>query len=176
MTYIALLRGINVGGNNIVPMAKLKLTFERQGFESVKTYINSGNIIFAATKTACLDLCHQIEQAIEAEFGFRVAVLVIDSGSLQQVAAAIPDSWTTDKLMRCDALFLWPEIDDASILDQLPLRAGVDEARYVPGAVIWRFDRSNATRSGLGKLIGTKYYKLITIRNSNTVRKLASMV
>ncbi len=176
MKYLALLRGINVGGNAKVEMAKLKLSCERIGLREVKTYINSGNVIFEAVKTDPAKLCQQIESAIEHDFSLTVPVIVVDADSLQKISAAISDHWTTDKVMRCDVLFLWPEIDQPDVIKQLPARDGVDEVKYVPGAVIWRYDRINANKSGEAKIIGTKYYKLITIRNSNTVRKLAAMI
>src|SRR5690348_10880623 len=76
MVYVALLRGINVGGNNIIPMATLRLVFERLGFDGVRTYINSGNVIFQTSSRSLKMLTADIERAIEGETGLRVATLV----------------------------------------------------------------------------------------------------
>ena len=65
MKYVALLRGINVGGNNRVPMAELKLCFEKMGFNNVVTYINSGNVIFESNQTDLVRIVEICESVIE---------------------------------------------------------------------------------------------------------------
>lgn len=72
-TYIAILRGINITGYNIIRMEALRASFEAQGFSQVKTYVQSGNVIFEAGKDA--DLAGKIEKRILADFGFNVSVL-----------------------------------------------------------------------------------------------------
>jgi uncharacterized protein (DUF1697 family) len=78
--------------------------------------------------------------------------------------------------MRCDVMFLWEGFDRKDILTELKIKPEIEDVVYVPGAVIWRIDRSNVTKSRLFKNIGTDLYKGMTIRNSNTVRKLAEMM
>ena len=68
--YVALLRGINVGGNKTIPMARLKSLFETLGLAPAKTHLNSGNVIFAAKEKSQGRLVRLIGDAIEAEFGF----------------------------------------------------------------------------------------------------------
>ena len=75
--YVALLRGINVGGKNKIPMAELKKGFEELGFEEVKTYLNSGNVIFSSDKEDVEKLKKQIETMINEQFGFEIPVFVI---------------------------------------------------------------------------------------------------
>lgn len=175
MTYVALLRGINVGGKNKVEMARLRRLFEGLGHDDVRTYINSGNVIFEPGDSN-RDPTGPISNAIEAEFGFPVAVLVRDLQTVERVETAIPDHWKTDKTMRCDIMFLWDEINDPSILDQLPVRDGIDNVVYVDGAVIWQVDAANLTRSGRSRIVGGQLYKSCTVRNANTVRKIAQMM
>jgi uncharacterized protein (DUF1697 family) len=74
--------------------------------------------------------------------------------------------------MRTYVLLLWKELDDRTILDRLPIKAGVDELMYMPGAVVWRVDRENVGKSHMNRIVGTPLYKKITVRSANTVRKL----
>ena len=74
-TYISLLRGINVGGHNKVPMKQLATLFETLGFSDVRTFIQSGNVVFKAPKSSTESLSKKIEKSIEAEFGFSVSVV-----------------------------------------------------------------------------------------------------
>jgi uncharacterized protein (DUF1697 family) len=88
--YVALLRGINVGGNKTIPMAKLKLLFESLGLASPKTHLNSGNVIFAAKARDRAKLGRQICDAIEAEFGFRPVVVLRSATDLKRIIAKNP--------------------------------------------------------------------------------------
>jgi uncharacterized protein (DUF1697 family) len=72
VTYVALLRGINVGGKTSINMARLKECFEEQGFLNVKTYINSGNVIFNTSSSVTVKLEQKIEKAIIVNFNFPV--------------------------------------------------------------------------------------------------------
>lgn len=176
MISVALLRGINVGGKNKVEMARLKQTFERLGLGNVRTYINSGNVIFTSDAQDPSELASVIEDAIEEDFGLRPRVLIRDQEAIEAVERAIPSTWVSDATMRCDVQFLWEEIDDSGIIDDLPVRDGIDEVIYVPGAVIWKVDAGNLTRSGRSRVVGTRTYQSMTVRNSNTVRKLATLM
>ncbi|MGE0161203.1 MAG: DUF1697 domain-containing protein [Gemmatimonadales bacterium] len=176
MTWVALLRGINVGGNRAVSMKTLKEVFEDAGMDGVRTYINSGNVVFSTTRRSPARIAPLLEEAIEARFGFAVDVLVVSEARLREVVAAIPATWTNDQATRCDVLFLWDDVDRRGILDELPVRQGIDTVRYAPGAVIWRIDRKNIGKSRMAKLVGTALYKRMTIRNCNTARKLLALM
>ncbi|MDQ3501393.1 MAG: DUF1697 domain-containing protein, partial [Actinomycetota bacterium] len=76
MVYVALLRGINVGGKNKVEMKKLKATFEGAGMTDVTAYINSGNVVFKSTARKAAELEAKLEKAIERDFGFSIKVLL----------------------------------------------------------------------------------------------------
>src|SRR6476661_6177549 len=88
--YIALLRGINVGGKSMMKMDELKAVFEECGFENVKTYINSGNVAFDTKKTADAKLAEKIEKAIEAKFDRPVPVMVREQAAMDGIAKANP--------------------------------------------------------------------------------------
>lgn len=176
MTYLALLRGINVGGNTKVDMKKLKASFESLGFSDVTTYINSGNVIFTSPKTSAEKLVSMIETVIKKDFGFAVPVVVRDLTQMQKVTAALSPSWENDGEQKTDILFLWDTYDSPKSLDLLTLTKGVDDVSYVSGAILWHIDRAHYSKSGMHKFIGTPLYKHMTARNINTVRKLTTMM
>jgi uncharacterized protein (DUF1697 family) len=143
MTYVALLRGVNVGGKRIVSMAAIKEALVALGLSDVRTYINSGNVIFSTRALGAQQLTVRIEKALEQHTGMAIKVLVIDQKTLKKMVDAIPRNWVDDKPRRTYVLLLWKELDDRRILDRLPIKPGVDELRYTPGAVVWRVDREN---------------------------------
>ena len=116
MIYVALLRGINVGGNNKVDMKKLKNTFEELGYTNVVTYINSGNIIFEAKGKKEDKIIKEIELAIKKDFALEIKVLIRDFESIKSLCKKIPNTWVKNETMRTDVMFLWEEFDNPKIL------------------------------------------------------------
>lgn len=176
MLYVALLRGINVGGKNKVDMKKLKQAFEEAGMSSVTTYINSGNIIFADNSHPKEQLAPILERAIESQFNLKINILIYDVDEFGEIAQAIPENWANDQQMKSDVLFLWQVVDDKTVLDGLTVKPDVDRVIYVPGAILWAVDRDKVTRSGMVKIVGSALYQRVTIRNVNTVRKIQALL
>lgn len=172
MIYVALLRGINVGGNNKVDMKLLKETFLQTGMESVITYINSGNVVFIDKTHTKAEISSLLEQAIFQDFNLEIKVLIRSKDDYESMMKALPQSWRNDAEMKCDVLFLWEEIDKETLLAELEIKPGIDTVRYSPGAILWSVDKRNVTKSGLMKLVGTALYKKMTVRNVNTTRKI----
>ena len=172
MVYVAFLRGINVGGNSIVSMAAIKEVLVDIGLSDVRTYINSGNVIFSTRASGTQKLAARIDKALDESTGMPIKTLVLDHQHLKKIVTAIPANWVDDKTMRTYVLLLWKELDKGNILERLPLRPEVDNVRYTPGAVIWQVDRKDVSKSGMSKMVGTPDYKQITIRSANTMRKL----
>ncbi|MFE5430820.1 DUF1697 domain-containing protein [Peribacillus simplex] len=176
MVYVALLRGINVGGKNKINMKLLKQAFERVGMSSVVTYINSGNIIFTVNGQSKTTISHILEEAIHTNFGLQIKVLVRSFDDVKKVIHSLPESWTNDQQMKSDVLFLWDEIDDESVLNKLVIKPEIDTVKYVPGAILWSVEKRKITKSGMTKLVGSKPYQQITIRNVNTTRKIYELM
>ena len=172
MIYVAFLRGINVGGRSIVSMAAIKDALAVAGLSDVRTYINSGNVIFSTRASNLEKLALRVERALEAGTGMAIKALLMDHRALKKVVDAIPESWVDDRTMRTSVLLLWKQLDDRQILQRLPTRPEIDNLRYTPGAVIWMVARKDVARSRMTRLVGTPDYKLITIRSANTMRKL----
>jgi uncharacterized protein (DUF1697 family) len=176
MRYVALLRGINVGGKSTVSMSRLKSSFEELGLDNVKTYINSGNVLFETRASDRKRLVRKIETAIEKQFKLPVRVTLRTPQEIARVVKAVPKAWATDKKMRCDVMFLWPEVDKRAVLKQVPTQPKIEDLKYTKGALIWRIDRKNAGKSRVGRMIGSDLYKSLSIRNINTVRKLDELL
>lgn len=176
MQYVALLRGINVGGNCKVEMSRLKNVFENLGFENVSTYINSGNVIFESSEKNVKALTEQIEKAIERTFGFAVKTLLRDKDNILRLAKEIPKHWENGGDQKTDVLFLWEDFDNKDSLNLIESKDGVDRLIYLSGAIVWNLDRKQINKTGMKKFIGSLLYKNMTARNVNTVRKLAGMM
>lgn len=172
MTHIAFLRGVNVGGRGMVSMAAITQALVAAGLSEVRTYINSGNVIFSTELSDDPQLTSRVEKALQKHTGMAIRALLMHQGTLREIVDAIPPEWVDDQTMRTYVLLLWKELDDRTILDRLPSRPGVDELRYTPGAVIWRVDRENVARSHMNRIAGTPLYGNITIRSVNTMRKV----
>ncbi|MFI5728757.1 DUF1697 domain-containing protein [Kribbella sp. NPDC051587] len=175
MQYVILLRGINVGGRNKVGVADLTAALEAGGFTDVKTYINSGNVVLTSLATSA-EVNNAVEKLIKDAFGFAVDVLTLTGAAYQQITAALPANWIHGKAMGCNVMFLWADADSPDIVDKLPAKPGIDTLIYVPGAVLWAFDGKDVNRTGISKLAGPGPSQRMTIRNCNTVRKIAALL
>jgi len=173
--YVALLRGINVGGKTKVEMPKLKQVFESLGFMEVSTYINSGNVAFSDSRSA-RQLPKLIEEAILKEFALNVPVVIRDKANIDMLTKKIPTSWTNDKVQKTDVLFLWDELDDEDVLRKVVFNPEIEKVIYLPGALVWNIGRENVRQGAGVKLIKSDLYKSITVRNVNTVRKLGDLM
>jgi len=174
MKYIALLRGINVGGNHKVEMKKLKVLFELLNYTNIYTYINSGNIIFETTDKKN-DVLEKIEKCLKKEFAFEIPIIIKTEKEIKKIAQTIPENWQNDTTQKTDVAYLFPEADNKKIIDELPIKKEFLDIRYVKGAIFWNVKRSDYNKSQLNKIINHKSYKLMTIRNVNTARYLASI-
>lgn len=171
MIYVALLRGINVGGNNKVEMKKLKTTFELLGFTNVVTYINSGNIVFKCVSEEQGIIANKIEKAIKKDFRLNIKVLLRSFKNIETICKKLPDTWVKNEVMRTDVMFLWGKFDNPKIIEHLKINL-VDNVKYISGAILWNVEEKNYSKSGMLKLVGTELYRNMTIRNVNTVRKI----
>ncbi len=172
MRYIALLRGINVGGNKKVEMKRLKILFESSGCSNVSTYINSGNVIFESNKKRNA-IKEEIETSLKKEFEFDIPVLIKTKQEIKKIADAIPEEWQNNSEQKTDVAFLFKEIDSKEIINILPIKKEFINIKYVRGAIFWNIKRENVNKSHLTKIISHKIYQSMTVRNVNTARYLA---
>ena len=176
-SYVALLRGINVGGRNRILMADLRACFEEAGYEDVRTYIQSGNVVFCSEASEREELRHAIEQMLAEAFDYAATVELRDRGELQAVVEAAPPGFGADQgTYRYDVMFLLPPLEPAAALDALTLNEGIDAAWPGPAVVYTTRVAALASRSGLSKIVSHPAYQRMTIRNWNTTTKLLAMM
>lgn len=175
--YIALLRGVNVGGKNRVVMATLKERFEHYGFTNVITYLNSGNVIFSSEKTDVLQLINACEQLIEAEFGLRITVMIVPGKELLEALEQVPDWWNRDKESKHNVIFvIAPTTTEEIIASVGTVKAEYEQVAHHERIIFWSAPIKTFSRTRWHKIVGSKLYDSITIRNANTVKKLAELV
>lgn len=175
MRYVALLRGINVGGNTMIKMTELKAAFEGLGLERVVTYINSGNLAFDTTKTAEDKLVARIERAIEKEFGKAIPVMVRRQASISNVLGANPFEGEFESHKEMHVLFMRGEMP-ADKQAQLMEQQTPDERFAVLDREIYYYSKLGVADSLLGKgFIDKKLKTPVTARNWRTVGKLAEL-
>ena len=174
---LALLRGINVGGNNIIKMEALKKTFAEMGCTGVQTYIQSGNVIFYHAEKNRAALLAQIEQALSKQYRYEARLALYTLAEMKKIIAAIPPGFGEEPdTYRYDVWFVLHGATAHDVMQRLTLREGVDQAYRGPKAVYTARLTSQATKSRLTKIIQEPVYQYLTIRNWNTTRKLVELM
>jgi uncharacterized protein (DUF1697 family) len=174
--YVALLRGVNVGGNNMISMGALKESFKEIGFEQVSSYINSGNIIFTTKETDARKLEKKIEQMLSRDYELGSKVVIRSLAEMEQLVKSLPPSWKDDSRWRYNVIFLRHTIDSEDIIADVPVNQEIEELFYRPGTLLWSTQVSEITRSNMVKLASRKMYQDMTVRNLNTTRKLCVLM
>ncbi|HEV3480335.1 MAG TPA: DUF1697 domain-containing protein [Gaiellaceae bacterium] len=176
MRYVALLRGINVGGKSIIRMADLKPSVEALGYGDVSTFIASGNVLFETAQRDAAKLESALEQALEKRFGLPIIVVVRSRAEFARVVKAIPADWIGNAGLRVNVAFLRRSRDGRTLARELQPRDGVEELVATKSALIWATRRDALTRSGMQKLIRSADYRDMTVRNLNTTLKLNELL
>jgi uncharacterized protein (DUF1697 family) len=174
--FVALLRGVNVGGNSMIRMSSLKESFETMGFTQVTTYINSGNVIFRTKEDDARKLEKKIEQMLSRDYQLGSKVVVRSFSEMAELVKSIPQSWNGDSARRYNVIFLRHSIDSEKILADLPAKPDIEEILYRPGTLLWSVQVSEVNRTNMVKLSSRKVYQEMTIRNLNTTRKLHELM
>ena len=174
--FVALLRGVNVGGNNMISMSSLKQSFEKMGFTDVSSYINSGNIIFKSKEADARKLESKIEKMLVKEYELDSRLVLRSLAEMETIVNGLPKTWTGDSKWRYNVIFLRHTIDSEKILGELEVKKDIEEVVYCPGALFWSAQVSELTRTNMLKLSSRKMYQDMTIRNVNTTRKLLELM
>ncbi|WP_405173569.1 DUF1697 domain-containing protein [Paenibacillus sp. FSL H8-0260] len=175
-TYIALLRGINVGGNKIIKMLDLKAMFQALGFANVRTYIQSGNVVFESDEGSVSLLSGVIERQIHEVFEFEVSVIIRTLAEMENVIANDPFQLSEpEEFKRWYVTFL-PAEPSAEALDKLrTYENGPDKVRFV-GREMYILYEVSVSQSSLFKVPFDKILGMpVTARNWNTVNKLVAI-
>lgn len=174
-SYVALLRGINLGPRNRLAMADLRALLDKLGYEDVRTHLQSGNAIFNAGTRSARAVETAVEQAIERELGLALRVLVRSAAQMAKVVAADPLGDRASDHARYMVVFLEKPVPASAL-------AGIDPAAYAPEEFavdgrhlyLWLPDGSHASR--LARVMGEKRLGgAATMRNWRTVTRLAEL-
>jgi uncharacterized protein (DUF1697 family) len=175
--YVALLRGINVGGKNLIKMAALKACFETLGFKIVTTYIQSGNVLFGADESDQAKLTSRIEEALSRTFNYQSRVVVRSQKQLKGIVVHAPKGFGSDPVTyRYDVLFLKEPLTATEAMKSITAKEGVDQAVAGKGALYFTRLISKASQSHLTRIITLPVYQNMTIRNWNTTTKLLGLM
>jgi uncharacterized protein (DUF1697 family) len=177
-TSVILMRGINVGGKNNIPMAGLRQCLEELDFSNVSTYIASGNVILESDKQA-EEIKALIEEALPARFKLDneiIRVLVLSRHQFQAVIDNKPEGFGEQpEKYHSDAIFLMG-IDSAQAMPVFSPREGVDMVWAGDGVIYSQRLSSQRTKSRLNKIMATPAYQSMTIRSWNTATKLLEIL
>jgi uncharacterized protein (DUF1697 family) len=175
INYVAFLRGINVGGKNIIKMEALRKEFEKAGFLSVTTYIQSGNVIFQSDMNDKADIEGKIEKALAARFKYEAKVLIRSKKDMENTISHLPliienPDW------KHNVIFLSSAIDSKDIVNQFNIKKDIEQISYYKGVLFWSAKLETITRSTMIKLSARKEYKEMTVRNINTTKKILELM
>jgi uncharacterized protein (DUF1697 family) len=174
---VVLLRGINVGGKNPVPMARLREVLGDLGYEDVVTYIASGNVILSSDHSAGR-IKREIEAALPKAFALHtelVAVHVLSAGQLQAIVDDRPKGFGDEPgKYHSDAIFLMG-ISATEAMDAFDPRDGVDTVWPGKGVIYSQRLSAQRTKSRLSRIASSPHYKSMTIRNWATTTKLVEL-
>ena len=173
---VALLRGINVGGKNPIKMADLKACIEADGHTEVRTYIQSGNVLFT-TDTPVKAIEERLEGVLEERFGIPLVVVVRTHRQLRSIVEDAPAGFGTEPdRYHLDAIFLRPPLTPAKAMQVVHLREGVDQAWAGRGVLYFARLSELRTKSKLNRIMGTPEYQQMTIRSWSTTTKLLALL
>ncbi len=173
VSYIALLRGINVGGNNIIMMAELRECITGLGFENVRTYIQSGNTLFESTDQDSEVLETHIQEAIAVQFSIDLTVVVVKKQTLQKIINNAPSWWGKDDQWKHNLIFLIRPFVVKDIVAAIgELKPDIEAIKAGDGVIYQSISKESFGKTTSGKLASNPIYKKMTIRNFNTANKL----
>lgn len=173
---LALLRGINVGGKRPVSMADLRAAFEAAGYDEVRTYINSGNVLFRTTEPVA-SLESSIETMLEQRLGIPLVVVVRTHRQLRNVIDKAPPGFGDQPdRYHSDAIFLKAPLTGKQAMRVVALRDGVDRAWPASGVLYFARLSAERTKSKMSSIVGTPEYQQMTIRSWKTTTKLLDLL
>ncbi len=176
--YIAFLRGINISGKNKISMAELKKGLEELGFREVKTYLNSGNVIFSSDGDMVEGFANQMEGMLKSQFGLDIPVYVIPKEELEDILRNAPGWWgNEDKEIYDNLIFIMPPATFAEVFEEIGKpKEELEKIKAYKEAVFWSFSRKDYQKTNWwSKTASANISNKLTIRTANTVRKIVGM-
>jgi uncharacterized protein (DUF1697 family) len=173
---VALLRGINVGGKNLIAMPDLAACFRDAGYRDVKTYLQSGNVVFTVDRASGPDLEAAIERMLVDRFEIPILVVVRSRDELAATIAEAPPEHGSEKL-RSDVFFLKHPLTAEAAFAELPqLREGVDSVTRGPGALYFSRVAAQATKTRITRFMSMPVFQRMTVRSWRTTTRLLALL
>jgi len=176
--YLALLRGINVGGGNIIKMTDLRTCFEANKLRNVATYIQSGNVLFEAPESDPAKLTKKIEHSLTKQFSpYQARIVLCSHIELEKIVRCAPEGFGREpEKYRYDVIYLREPLTATEAMKSVVTKPGVDQATLGPGVLYFSRLIARATQSKLARIITMPVYQDMTIRNWNTTSKLLALM
>jgi uncharacterized protein (DUF1697 family) len=173
--HLALLRKINVGGNNVIKMNDLKTLFEEMGFTNVKTYIQSGNVLFSSFEKSTTKTKEKIDKELSGKINSKIKLLTLDE--MKEIIIEKPELYgeENDKY-RYTIIFLIDPLKAKDAIKEIKMRAGIDEIWDGKNVLYVSQLKSQMTKSYLTKIVGTSIYQNMTLRTWNVTKKLYELM
>ncbi len=174
--YVALLRGINVGGKNVIRMSDLRACFQDGGLKDASTYIQSGNVMFSTPERSLATLTERVERILAARFDYDASVVLRNRAQMRSIVRRAPAGFGSDPAFRCDVIFCMSPLTARTAMRDVQTREGVDRAWIGSGVLYFERLASRASQSRLSRIASLPIYQRMTIRNWNTTTKLLELM
>jgi len=176
--YLALLRGINVGGGNIIKMADLKACFETCKLENVATYIQSGNVLFETAEPNAVKLVRKLENVLSETFcPYQARIVLCSHAKLRRIVEKAPKGFgSRPQKYRYDVIYLKEQLTASAAMKSVTTKSGVDAAFIGPDVLYFSRVIARASQSHLARIVALPIYQDMTIRNWNTTIKILALM
>jgi uncharacterized protein (DUF1697 family) len=176
-TIVTLLRGINVGGRNKIPMRDLKDTFAELGFVEPVTFIQSGNVVAGSRRANGPALVRAIEGGLSDAFGYKARVVVLDLPQMRTVVRQIPKDWDVeDASMRYNVVFTTAALTPKELRRRVTPKPDIEALKAGTHAMYWSAPFETLTKTAMIKVSAHADYGELTIRNLRTTMKLLELM
>lgn len=173
--YLTLLRGVNVGGNNKVTMRDLVAAMTEDGFVDVKSYINSGNVLFSSKSDK--DLEKKVASSIKRHSGLDIEVVIFTADQWLQIVEEAPDFWGKNPDWKHNLLVMIPPYKMNQVIRAIgSLKPDLESLVPGRGVLYQSVSLKSFGRTSAGKLAANPIYKKMTVRNYNTAIKLGVLL
>ncbi len=176
-SFVGFLRGVNVGGKSLLKMSQLCESLTAAGMIDVRSYIQSGNILFSSPQSDTQKLARQVKAIIEKQHKLTVEVVVISNTDWRQIVKTAPNWWGRDPAWKHNLLILIPPYSMAEVVVAIgDLKPDIEMLEAGDGVIYQSMSLNQFGQTTTGKLAKSPVYKKLTIRNYNTVTKILALL
>ena len=176
-TWLILLRGINVGGQRVIPMSDLREVFTEMGFDDPVTYIQSGNVVVGSRRRRTARTAPAIERRLEEAFGYDSRIVIRDADEMARLVRGIPRGWdAADGSMRHNVIFLTDGVEAKGLVDPGTVKPELESLLVGDGVLYWSAPIRTISRTAMVRLSSHPSYREMNVRNLRTTLRLNDMM